>query len=186
LKGTRAFIAADISNRDAIEKLQQELFQIGRWHDHDVRHVVRQNLHFTLIFLNEIDLVTIERIKDKLSELSFEPIKINYSSLGGFPASNFAKVIWVGVDEEGKRKFISLAESVTSKIKDIGIRPDKPFRPHMTIFRLKSGKLRLDEILSRYTMKTFGTDVIERISLKMSTLTPLGPTYSDMFTVHAK
>ena len=186
MKGTRAFIAADISNKNAIGKLQQELSQVAGWHDYDVRPVEKQNLHFTLFFLNEIDLATIEIIKNKLSDLNFEPIKITYSGLGGFPSSNLANVIWVGVDEQGNRKLVSLAESVTLKIKDIGISPDKPYMPHITIFRVKRKRFRLEGILSRYSTKTFGADVVEKISLKKSTLTSLGPSYSDIFTVHAK
>jgi 2'-5' RNA ligase len=186
LKGIRTFIAVDISNKNVIEKLQQELSDVAGWRDHEVRPVEKQNLHFTLIFLNEVDPVIIGKIKNKLSELNFEPIKITYSSIGGFPSSNLANVIWVGVDEKGKKKLVSLAESVTSKMKDIGFRPDKPFTPHMTIFRIKRGKLRLDDVLSTYSTKTFGADIIEKICLKMSTLTPYGPSYSDIFTVYAK
>jgi 2'-5' RNA ligase len=182
----RTFIAVDISSKNSIKKLQQELSDIARWRDYEVRPVEEQNLHFTVIFLNEVDQVTIEKIKNKLSELNFEPIKITYSSIGGFPSPNLANVIWVGVDEEGKRKLVSLAESVISKMKDIGFRPDKPFIPHMTIFRIKRGKLRLDHILSTYDKKTFGDDVIEKLCLKVSTLTRYGPIYSDIFAVRAK
>jgi RNA 2',3'-cyclic 3'-phosphodiesterase len=182
----RTFIAVDISNKNAIENLQQELSDAAGWRANEVRAVKKENLHFTVIFLNEVDPVTIEKIKNKLSEINFEPIKISFSSVGGFPSSNLANVIWVGVDEEGKRKLISLAESVTSKMKDIGFTPDKQFTPHMTIFRIKRRKLRLDQILTTYSAKTFGDDTIEKLCLKVSTITRHGPSYSNIFTVHAK
>jgi RNA 2',3'-cyclic 3'-phosphodiesterase len=182
----RTFIAVDISNKNVIEKLQQQLSDAAKWRAYEVRPVKKQNLHFTVIFLNEVDAVTIEKIKDKLSEINFEPIKITFSSIGGFPSSNLANVIWVGVDEEGERKLISLAESVILKMKDIGFRPDKPFTPHMTIFRIKRRKLRLDQMLSTYSAKTFGDDTIEKLCLKVSTLTRDGPSYSDIFVVHSK
>jgi RNA 2',3'-cyclic 3'-phosphodiesterase len=182
----RTFVAVDICNRNAIEKLQQDLSNKARWQDYGVRPVEKHNLHFTIIFLSEVDEITMGKIKNKLSELYFDPIKITYTSIGGFPSSNLANLIWVGVDEDGKRKLVSLAESVTSKMKEIGFRRDKPFTPHMTIFRVKRGKLRLDKMLSIYNTMTFGEDIIQKLSLKVSTLTRSGPSYSDIFTVHAQ
>jgi 2'-5' RNA ligase len=95
-------------------------------------------------------------------------------------------VIWVGVDEQGKREMNSLAESVICKMKDIGFRPDKPFTPHMTIYRVKKAQLRASEIFSAYSTRNLGQDVINKVALKSSNLTPYGPVYSDIFVVHAK
>ena len=176
----------DIINKDAIKKLQKELSEVAAWRDDEVKPVKSENLHFTVIFLNEVDPGTIEKIKGRLSEVSFQPINITYHGLGGFPKSSLANVIWVGIDEEGKNKIMSLADSVISKMKDIGFRPDKPFAPHMTIFRAKKGKLRVKEILPTYSTKSFGDDIIEKVSLKSSSLTLHGPIYSDIFVVHAK
>ena len=187
MKRLRAFIAADITNRGGIEKLQKELSEAAGWRAGEVRPVENQNLHFTLIFLGDIGNATVEAIKSKLSELNFESIKITYSGLGGFPSLSFANVIWIGVDQEGSRRFTSVADSVISKIKDIGISPNKPFTPHLTIFRVKKRNFWLDErLLARYIARSFGTDTIEKISLKMSTLSSLGASYSDIFTVQAK
>jgi 2'-5' RNA ligase len=67
----------------------------------------------------------------------------------------------------------------------------KPFTPHMTIFRIRRGRnLKLGRssrsILSKYNDKTFGDDIVNKVHLKRSDLTPAGPIYSDMFTVNAK
>jgi RNA 2',3'-cyclic 3'-phosphodiesterase len=186
LKAIRSFIALDTINKYDIEKLQQELSEHPSLRDHEVKPVKTQNLHFTIIFLNEVDMITIEKIKYQLSELEFQPIKIAYSGVGGFPSLNSANVIWVGVDEQGKSKMTSLAESVISKMKDIGFRPDKPFSPHMTIFRVKKGRLRAGEIFSAYSTRNLGHDVINKLALKSSNSTPYGPVYSDVFVVHAK
>jgi 2'-5' RNA ligase len=40
--------------------------------------------------------------------------------------------------------------------------------------------------LSKYNDETFGPDVINKVHLKRSELTPAGPIYSDIFTVYAK
>ena len=186
MKGIRSFIALEINNKQALEKLQLELSEVPYLRYHEAKPVKSENLHFTVIFLDELDLPTIEKIKNQLSELTFQPIKITYRGLGAFPNPNFANVIWVGIEEEGKNKIISLADSVISKLKEIGFRPDKPFTPHMTIFRAKKGKLSVNKILSNYSTKCLGDDVIQKLSLKSSSLTPQGPVYSDIFVVHAK
>ena len=186
MKQIRSFIALETINKDDIEKLQQELSKHTVFQNNQVIPVKRQNLHFTIIFLNEVDMATIEKIKYKLSELKFQPINITYSGIGGFPSLNSANVIWLGVDEQGRSEMISLAESVISKMKDIGFRQDKPFTPHMTIYRVKKGKLSASEIFSAYSATNLGHDVINKVSLKSSNLTPYGPVYSDIFVVHAK
>ena len=186
MKQIRSFIALEINNKEAIEKLQLELSQVAYLRYHEAKPVKRENLHFTVIFLHELDLPNIEKIKNKLSELAFQPIKITYSGLGAFPNPNFANVIWVGIEEEGKGKIIGVADSVISKLKEIGFKPDKPFTPHMTIFRAKKERLRVNEILSKYGTKSHGDDFIQKLSLKSSRLTPQGPVYSDIFVVHAK
>ena len=186
MKAIRSFIALETINKDDIEKLQQELSKHTAFQDNEVKPVKRQNLHFTIIFLNEVDMVTVEKIKYQLSDIEFQPIKITYSAIGGFPSLNSANVIWVGVDERGKSELVRLAESVLSKMKDIGFRPDKPFTPHMTIYRVKKAQLRAGEIFSVYSTRNLGQDVINKVALKSSNLTPYGPVYSDIFVVHAK
>jgi 2'-5' RNA ligase len=186
LKRIRCFIALEINNKKAVEELQLELSEVTYLKHHEAKPVKRENLHFTVIFLDELDLPDIEKIKNKLSELTFQPINIRYRGLGAFPNPNFANVIWIGLEEEGKNKIISLADSVISKLKEIGFKPDKPFMPHMTIFRAKKERLRVNEILSKYSTKSPGDDVIQKLSLKSSNLTPQGPIYSDMFVVLAK
>ena len=181
----RTFIAVDVSNRNGIENLQKELIENTRWSSQEVKPVEKQNFHFTLVFLGTVNLDAIDKIKSKLLELQFKPVNVTYTGLGGFPSSNFARVVWIGVDEEGRKGLDSLAELVISKMAEIGFL-SKSFAPHMTIFRIKRGNLKLDNILSKYNDETFGSDVINKVHLKRSELTPAGPIYSDIFTVYAK
>lgn len=182
----RAFIAVDVSNQNGIEKLQQEIISNYGLSQQDIKPVEKQNFHFTLVFLNMIELETIDKIKSKLLEVQFKPIKIIYTCVGIFPNPNFARVLWIKVDDEGRKELSSLATVVLSKIAELGFRLDsKQFTPHMTIFRVKR-KLNLENILSYYEGKTFGSDIIDRVHLKRSDLTAAGPVYSNIFTVYAK
>ena len=160
----------------------------NEWLQHKVKPIDKQNFHFTVIFLGHMDLTIINELSKKLLEIKFEPIEITYRGLGVFPSSNFARIIWVGVDERSKQEISNLAENITSKTISLGIRTDKQFIPHITLFRnkMRGGNLHLGDILSKFENKIFGYDVIDKIQLKRSELTPSGPIYSNIFTVHAK
>ncbi len=187
LDDMRAFIAADVSNTIAIEKLQQELIADAGWTHEQTRPVNNQNLHFTLIFLGNIGLEVVNEIEIKLSEIQFEPIKLTFTGIGGFPHLNFARVVWVGVDENGKQRLASLAEQVVLKMSEIGIKPDKPFTPHLTVIRVKGRSLNMrTDILDKYQKKDFNSDIIDKVHIKRSDLTSSGPRYTNIFTVHAR
>jgi RNA 2',3'-cyclic 3'-phosphodiesterase len=180
------FIAVDVSSKDNIEKLQHKLQISARWNTLLLKPVSKQSFHFTLIFLGEVTINSVDKIKTNLSEIQFGPIEITYTGIGGFPNSNAARVIWMGVDAEAGRKLVSLAEKVRSKMEDIVFRPDKPFTPHMTLFRVKTGRLKIAaKLLSEYNSMTFGSEVIDKVHLKKSDLTSTGPIYTDIFTVNA-
>jgi RNA 2',3'-cyclic 3'-phosphodiesterase len=186
LNNIRAFIALDVSNTIGIEKLQEELAYDAGWGRKEASPVKSHNLHFTLIFLGDIRLDSISKIKNKLSELQFEAIRITFTGIGGFPNSNFVRVVWVGVDPEGCKKLARLSEQVVTKMSELGFRQDKPFSPHLTIFRLKGLNLKLGtELLYKYGKKDFGWYVGDKIHLKRSDLTPSGPIYSNIFTVNS-
>jgi 2'-5' RNA ligase len=182
----RSFIAVDVESRDAIGRLQNEISSAAGWRPRDVKPVEQQNFHFTLIFLGEITDVGAGKIKSKMQELKFEPFTLTYQKVGAFPRPDAAKVIWIGVDPAGGQKLVTLANDVISKMAELGFHADKPFSPHMTIFRVKSGPVSMGSISAKYEGRTFGSDLIEKVHLKKSDLTPSGPIYSNIYTVEAK
>ncbi len=182
----RSFIAVDVESRDAIGRLQNAISSAAGWKPRDVKPVEQQNFHFTLIFLGEITDVDAGKIKSKMQELKFEPFTLTYQQVGAFPRPDAAKIIWMGVDQAGGQKLVALANKVIAKMAELGFRADKPFSPHMTIFRVKAGPASIGNISAKYESKTFGSDLIEKVHLKKSDLTPSGPVYSNIYTVEAK
>jgi RNA 2',3'-cyclic 3'-phosphodiesterase len=182
----RTFIALDISNTSLLEGLQNELVTENKWNQQIIKPVRNDNLHFTIIFLGEIDSENIERIKTKLAELQFKPINITYLNIGVFPNLYSPRVVWVGVDKISGQQLISLSAKVISKISDIGFKSDKAFIPHLTLFRIRKRELDLKNTLSKYNGSTFGSDIITRLQLKQSIISQSGPIYSNIFTVDAK
>jgi RNA 2',3'-cyclic 3'-phosphodiesterase len=180
----RTFVAVDASSI-AIVKLQNEILSKAEGNLRDIRAVEPQNFHFTLIFLGEISDHDLEKVKEKLAELQFEPFTVTYNGIGGFPNPAAARVVWVGVDPKGGQKLTALAQEVVVKMSELGFKADKPFSPHMTFLRAKGRPIKLNDIFTKYQGRTFGSDLIDTLHLKKSELTPSGPIYSKIYTVQA-
>ncbi len=180
----RTFIAVDVMLHDSIGRLQNDIMSSAGWRPRDIKPVDVQNFHFTLIFLGEVNYI--DKIKTKMQELQFEPFTLTYQGIGAFPKPSSAKIIWLGTDKEGGEKLLALANSVIAKMAELGFLADKPFSPHMTIFRVKGAPVRLGDISTKYHGKTFGVDLVDKVHLKKSDLTPSGPIYSNIYTVEAK
>jgi 2'-5' RNA ligase len=178
----RAFVAVDCNSAE-IAKLQNDMMSSSGWNAKEIKPVAPENFHFTLIFLGEVADVQAAKVKEKLAEIKFEPFSVTYTGAGAFPSNNNARVVWVGVDDEGAKKLQALAGQVIEKMAGIGFRPDKPFSPHLTIFRAKNRHVRVDA--ARYAGRAFGTDTVDKLHLKKSDLSPSGPTYSNIYTVRA-
>ena len=181
----RTFIAVDVSST-AIARLQNEIMSTTGWSPRDVKPVEAQNFHFTLIFLGEKSDSDVAKIKDKMAQVQFEPFTLTYTGVGAFPKPASARVVWIGTDQEGGQKLVALASNVAAKMAELGFQADKPFSPHMTIFRAKGRPVQIGDIAAKYQGRTFGADLVDRVHLKKSDLSPSGSTYSNIYTVEAK
>jgi 2'-5' RNA ligase len=178
----RTFVAAEVNNVEvlnSIAKLQSNF-------DIKARPVGKQNMHFTLLFLGEITEEIAKRVKKELSVISFKPIEVKFTHLGAFPNAKFPRVIWIGTDEASGKQLVDLASQVEQKLAPLGFRSDKPFKPHLTIFRIKN---KVDDIsmkLEKFKLIDLGKDIISQVKFKQSVLTPNGPIYSDLQVVNAQ
>lgn len=181
----RLSVAADVSAKAGIAKLQQEVLSTI-WGPEEARPVERQNFCFVLFFIGEQDNTTAGRIRDKLGELRFEPIRLTFTGVGAFPDPDSARSVWVGIDQDGAGRLAALAEKVAAKMKEIGLEPDRSFIPHLTIFHARAGPLEMGRSFAKYKGKTFGSDLVDRIHLKKSNPAGTGSLYSDIFTINAQ
>lgn len=180
----RVFIAADVSAKVGIIKLQQEIMS-NTWSSSEASPVERNNFHFVLMFLGEQDEGMVGRIKAKLLELKFEPIWLTYTGITGHPEPDSASTIGLGVDEQSGWQLTDLAAKVASKMKEVGLEPDKPFVPRITIFHAKDRPLEVGRAFAKYRGKTFGSDLVDKIHVRKTNSSPPGRFYSDVFTVNA-
>lgn len=178
----RAFVAVEIQDNtilDAIAKIQSD-FKIK------ATAVNKKNMHFTLLFLGEVSEDAVSNIKQALGTISFKSFEVEFTHVGAFPNPKSPRVIWIGVDDQSARHLIDLASQVEKKLGPLGFRPDKPFKPHLTIFRVKN---RIDDIsgtIERFKKVSLGKYTMTELKLKQSVLTPSGPVYSDLQVVLAQ
>lgn len=178
----RTFVAVEVQNRDALEsiaRLQADL-QLR------ASPVGRQNMHFTLLFLGEITEKVSEEVKTALSSIVFHPIKLSFTHVGAFPNTKFPRVIWIGVDEDAAAQLVHLAKEVEQRLAPLGFKPDKPFKPHLTIFRIRNKAGDISDKIAKFSNLTLGADVVTELRFKQSVLTSNGPIYSDLMVIKAQ
>ena len=178
----RTFIAIEIDSREilnSIKKVQLEL-------KINAKPVSTKNIHFTVFFLGEISDSMSQKVQDVLRSIEFPTFEVSIIGIGAFPKPSFPRVIWVGTDNEGGKKLIELASIVEEKLLRLGFQKDKPFKPHVTIFRVKNKTDNISDELKKYAHYPFGTQKISEIKFKKSVLTSEGPIYSDLQVVKTK
>ncbi len=176
----RAFVAIEVPAQvlDALGEFQGELSTAGA----DLKLVERENLHFTLKFLGEISESQVGEVKARLGKLSLGRVQVDVRGAGAFPAPNRARVIWAGVAREHEALVAPIASAVIQSLERIGERDDRPFRAHITVARVRSGRnlRQLGDIVARNSDRSFGQAALNELKLKSSVLTSKGPIYSDV------
>ena len=177
----RTFVAVEITNNmilEEIKKIQNDL-------KIKAKPVELKNMHFTLEFLGEITESMSEDVQKALKAIAFEPFKLSFRGIGAFPKPKFPRVVWVGTDDIGGNKLKELASKVENVLSPLGFKSDKPFKPHVTIFRIKSKIGDITKDLERFQNIELGSQLVSQIKFKKSVLTSNGPVYSDLLEVDA-
>jgi len=177
----RTFVAIEVSDKNvlnSIHKIQTEL-------NIKAKPVELHNMHFTVQFLGEVSEEMIGKISGVLNSIEFSAFSISFVSIGVFPKPNFPRVIWIGTDD-GINELEKLAEMIRSKLSQLGFSPDKKFKPHVTIFRVKNKIEDISDKLEKFSSYYFGKQTVSEIKLKKRELTPNGPIYTDLLVVKGK
>ena len=177
----RVFVAIEVSNKDvlnSIHKIQAEL-------NIKAKPVELYNMHFTVQFLGEVSEEMVGKISDALNSIEFSAFSISFMGVGVFPKPSFPRVIWIGTND-GINELEKLAEMIRTKLSQIGFHPDKKFKSHVTIFRVKNKIEDLPSKLEKFSSYSFGKQLVSEIKLKKSELTPNGPIYTDLLVVKGK
>ena len=177
----RTFVAVELTDADllkSIKKVQTDM-------KIDAKPVRLENIHFTMLFLGEITEGQAQRVQDALNSIEFSSFEVNFTGVGAFPKPRFPRVVWIGTDKNGAEKLSILAKKVEDVLAPLGFKSDKPFKPHITIFRIKNKIGDISKDLAKFEDIVFGSQKISEIKFKESDLTPQGPIYSDLQVIKA-
>lgn len=175
----RTFVAIELSNDVVIESIKNQQNKL----DLKAKPVAVKNLHFTLQFLGEVSEEIVEKISSELKKIEFPNFDLTLKGIGAFPNLKNPRVIWVGTDKVGGDCLVELSKKVGSVLEPFGLIPDKPFKPHITIFRIKKREESIRRKLEGRKGIGFGIQKVSSIKLKKSQLTPEGPIYFDLVEV---
>jgi len=150
----------------------------------DVRWTNPETIHVTLKFFGNIEESRIDPILKSIEApiRNTLPFSVKVRGVGAFPHLKNPRVIWIGLVDE-KETLTSLQKQIETYLEKIGFQPeDRPFRPHLTLGRMKSsrGKEALVGRMEKYREEEFGDFQVERVVLFKSDLRPSGPIYTSL------
>jgi RNA 2',3'-cyclic 3'-phosphodiesterase len=183
----RSFISIDLEDRQILSRIESILSSLQALGG-DLKPVERENIHLTLKFLGSVPATRLGDVKSSLQQLAFAAFTAEINGAGAFPNLNHMNVIWVGVSE-GWSQIEQIYEQVEKLLLGLGFRREnRPFNPHITIARVRSGRKR-DEIarfLQNLSDESFGTITVNKVRLKQSILSSSGPKYSTLLEVGSR
>ena len=180
----RAFMAIDVNSKlvDKIVEIQKTIAEANAL----VKFVEPENLHFTFKFLGEITPEKVDTIINMAESKieSYKPFDITIKGTGAFPNLGYIKVIWLGIEEPNE--FSRMQEDFDQEFVKMGFKKERSYIPHLTIGRVKGvqNKELLASMVTELEDIDIGTMNVDRLILKESDLTPVGPIYTDLKEIY--
>jgi len=170
----RVFIAIDMPEevRGKMNEVQDRLRACAA----KMTFVDPLNTHMTLKFIGEINQGTLEEIRVAFRALNFDPFPVEISGVALNPRKR-PRIVWAEGEDAGCGARIQ--EKIDEMLSPFGIEKElRPFRPHVTLARIKKYDPSLKRSVNDVENVSFGSFTVEKILLKESILTPEGPVYT--------
>ncbi|MFX0108415.1 MAG: RNA 2',3'-cyclic phosphodiesterase [Candidatus Hodarchaeota archaeon] len=182
----RVFLSVDIDDDALLTRILHIQGKLDR-QAAKLKIVEPRNIHFTVRFFGDTSSTKIESINDTLRQLEFAPFTIHIDGVGAFPSISKPRVIWVGVVQNADA-FIDLKQDVDLLLGQLGYPPDRKFKPHATIARVRAVRNRENVVknLESIAHESVGTMTVGTIRMTKSTLTPQGPIYKTLWEIPTK
>ncbi|MEK7822198.1 MAG: 2'-5' RNA ligase family protein, partial [Planctomycetota bacterium] len=120
-----------------------------------------------------------------------KPFSLRFKGIGGFPKFQRPMVVFIMAEEAASAsggpddKKTSYLTTINSRLEEgfqaLGIeKEDRPYEVHLTLGRVKSphNVERLVRLMEEYREEPFGEELVSRVLLMHSQLTPQGPIYT--------
>jgi 2'-5' RNA ligase len=182
-KSIRAFLAIDPPQEiyNEIIKIQERLRKTLQG---DIRWVRPEGIHLTLKFFGYVYESDIANISDvvKNNVANIKALMLNVRNIGAFPSVNRPRILWLGIDGDTDA-LINLQTEVDAGFQDYGFKKeDRPFRPHLTLARIKEykGLVGLAETIKKNEDYIAGSFTAGGLTLFKSDLKPTGAIYTKL------
>ena len=139
-----------------------------------------EQLHVTARFIGEVDDKKAAVIAGALlEELAIDPFEVVVEGAGAFPERGSPRVLWAGI-AQGVAELAALEAEVSRRLIHCGVpREDRPYRPHVTLARVREpAGLRTPALFETLADRRFGTTRVEAITLFQSRTSPKGAVYT--------
>ena len=183
---TRTFIALMIPSdwTDHLGAISRELASKMR----GLSWVRPENLHITLRFLGDLDDSAVQRVCDSAARDVGEENspRARLGPIGAFPNLARPRVVWVGL-AEGEEAVSALARTVNDALGRGGFgAPDKPFRPHLTLARVREGARGLEALRDAAPPPPPPAALLDRVCVMKSELHPAGARYTALTEIRLR
>lgn len=177
----RTFIAVDPGKAicDRLVSLQKKLAETGA----EVKWVEPDNLHFTLLFLGEVDERGVLDVCKAVSDVTakFPTFTMTVAGTGCFPNMCRPRVVWVGL-KQGAEEMLALHDALEKPLLKLGCyrREAREYTPHITLGRIKTDipLTQLAAALTKHQTWKAGEAVIQTVHVMSSELKSSGPVYA--------
>jgi RNA 2',3'-cyclic 3'-phosphodiesterase len=146
------------------------------------------NIHITLRFLGDLGDSGVKRVGEAVARAA-EPLEAplaRLGAIGGFPSLAKPRVLWIGLSE-GDEAIRAVGNAVNDGIRRAGFgSPEKPFRPHMTLARVREGARGLDAIRAASIPPPPAAEPLDHICVMKSELHPSGSRYTALTEVRLR
>ncbi|HEX4413263.1 MAG TPA: RNA 2',3'-cyclic phosphodiesterase [Lacipirellulaceae bacterium] len=147
----------------------------------DVRWTPAENLHWTLQFLGEVDLLEIPIVCNAVLAAAggLESFELECRGVGAFPAPDRPRNLWIGAGK-GAQAMIALQAAIQAKLAALGFRGEaRRYVPHLTLGRAgrDSAPRALVRELASLAEYDAGAMLVDEVTVFSSQLKPDGPVY---------
>lgn len=151
------------------------------------------NIHITLKFLGYVEEKHLSQVKDIINKSvqAIKPFSLRFKGIGGFPKFQRPMVVFIVAEEAASAsggsddKKMSYLTTMNSRLEEgfqaLGIeKEDRPYEAHLTLGRVKSPHNieRLVRLMEEYREEPFGEELVSKVLLMHSQLSPQGPIYT--------
>lgn len=181
-KPIRSFIAIPLPAqiKTAAGKIQDRLKQSLP----QVRWTRPESMHLTLHFFGDLDQENLEKATAVMVSIEslFSPFFMTFSGVGAFPSPDQARVFWLGVKSD---RLADLHTVLNDRLNASGFPCEKrPFKPHLTLGRSRSGAQQARHILSLESATVAAEMTVDTLALYESELLPTGAVHRARQLIH--